>query len=61
MKNHTNIFSFMTLYKTLIGPVPLRIRFNKEDGFIRICDGTRYLKFLGLKNMTLFPIELDIL
>ena len=47
MKNHTNIFSFMTLYKTLIGPIPLRIRFNKEDGFIRICDGTRYLKFFG--------------
>ena len=44
MKNHTNIFSFMTLYKTLTGPVPLRIRFNKVDGFIRICDGTRYLK-----------------
>ena len=37
----------MTLYKTLIGPIPLRIRFNKVDGFIRICDGTRYLKFFG--------------
>ena len=47
MKNHTNIFSFMTLYKTLIGPIPLRIRFNKDDGFIRICDGTRFLKFFG--------------
>ena len=47
MKNHTNIFSFMTFYKTLIGPIPLRIRFNKVDGFTRICNGTRYLKFFG--------------
>ena len=37
----------MTLYKTLIGPIPLRIRFNKADGFTRICNGTRYLKFFG--------------
>ena len=30
-------------YKTLIDSKPLRIRFNKIDGFIRIYDGTRYL------------------
>ena len=30
-------------YKTLIGSKPLRIRFDKIDGFIRIYDGTRYL------------------
>ena len=30
-------------YKTLIGPKPLRIRFNKIDGFIQIYDGTKYL------------------
>ena len=30
-------------YKTLIGAKPLRIRFDKVDGFIRIYDGTRYL------------------
>ena len=30
-------------YKTLIGLKPLRIRFDKIDGFIRIYDGTRYL------------------
>ena len=30
-------------YKTLIGPKPLRIRFHKIDGFIRIFDGARYL------------------
>ena len=30
-------------YKTLIGVKPLRIRFDKIDGFIRVYDGTRYL------------------
>ena len=30
-------------YKTLIGPKPLRSRFDKIDGFIIIYDGTRYL------------------
>ena len=37
-------------YKTLIGSKPLRIRFNKIDGFIRICDGTRYLTLFGSKK-----------
>ena len=26
-----------------MGAKPLRIRFNKIDGFIKICDGIRYL------------------
>ena len=34
-------------YKTLIGPKPFRIRFNKRDRFIRIYDGPRYLVLLG--------------
>ena len=34
-------------YKTLIGSKPLRIRFDKIDGFIRIYDGTRYLTVFG--------------
>ena len=34
-------------YKTLIGSKPLRIRFDKIDGFIRIYDGTRYLTLFG--------------
>ena len=34
-------------YKTLIGPKPLRIRFDKIDGFIRIYDRTKYLRLLG--------------
>ena len=36
---------------TLIGPKPLRIRFGKIDGFIRIYDGTRYLALSALKNL----------
>ena len=34
-------------YKTLIGSKPLRIRFDKIDGFIRIYDRTRYLTLFG--------------
>ena len=35
------------LYETFIGAKPLRIGFNKIDGFIRIYDGTRYLLLFG--------------
>ena len=34
-------------YKTLIDPKPLRIRFDKIDGFIRTYDLTRYLTLFG--------------
>ena len=34
-------------YKTLIGAKPLRIRFDKTHGFIRIYDWTKYLVLLG--------------
>ena len=34
-------------YKTLIGAKPL---FNKVNGFIRGCDGTKYLVLFGLKK-----------
>ena len=37
-------------YKTLIGPKPLRLRFDKIDGFIRTYNGTRYLVLLGPKK-----------
>ena len=30
-------------YKTFKGAKPLRISFNKVDGFTKIYDGTRYL------------------
>ena len=32
--------------RTLIGPKPLRIRFDKIDGLIGIYDGTKYLVLL---------------
>ena len=37
-------------YKTLIGTKPLRIRFDKTDGFIRVYDGTRYLVLFGAEK-----------
>ena len=51
-KSHENILMYDFSYKTLIGSKPLRIRFDKIDGFIRIYDGTRYL--------TLFSSEIYI-
>ena len=39
-KSHENILIYGISYKTLIGSKPLRIRFDKIDGFIRIYDGT---------------------
>ena len=32
---------------------PLRIKFNKIDGFIRIYDGTRYLVLFGSEKYDL--------
>ena len=42
-KLHENILIYDISYKTLIDPKPLRIRFDKIGGFIRIDDETRYL------------------
>ena len=42
-KSHENILIYDISYKTLINSKPLRIRFFKIDGIIRIYDGTRYL------------------
>ena len=43
-KSHENVLTYGISCKTLIGSKPLRIRFKKIPGFIRIYDGTRYLK-----------------
>ena len=40
---------------------PLRIRFDKTDGFIRVYDSSRYLVLLGLENMMPFMVGLDAL
>ena len=37
-------------YQTLIDSKPLRSRFDKIDGFIRIYDGTRYLALFGFEK-----------
>ena len=47
MKNHKDILICNISYKTLIGVKPLRIRFDRVDGFIRIYDVTRYLVLFG--------------
>ena len=59
-KSHKNIQVDDISYKTLIGLKPLRIRFNKIDGFIWIYHGTRYFVF-GPENMMLVRTELHIL
>ena len=40
-------------YKTLIEAKPLRIKFDKVDGFIRVDDGNRYLELIGPKKVVL--------
>ena len=46
-KSHENILIYGISYRTLVDPKPLRIRFHKIDGFIRIYDGSRYLTLFG--------------
>ena len=46
-KPYENILIHDISYKTLIDTKPLRISFNKIDGFIRIYDVTRYLTLFG--------------
>ena len=60
-KSPKNILVYSISCKTLIDSKPLRFRFDKIDGTIRIYDRTRYLTLFGTKNMTLFTTKLDIL
>ena len=46
-KSSNNILACNSSYKTLIGAKPLHSRFDKNDGFIRACDRTRYLVIFG--------------
>ena len=43
-KSHENILIYDLFYKTLIGPKPLLIRFDKIDGFIKIYDSHYFAK-----------------
>ena len=49
-KSNKNILIDDILYKNLIGSKPLRIRFDKIDGIIRIYGGSRYLTLFGTKE-----------
>ena len=46
-KSNENILVYNISYKTLIDAKPLRIRFDKADGFIRIYGRTRYFILFG--------------
>ena len=48
-------------YNTFMGAKPLRIRFDKADGVIKIYIGTRYLNYLVLEYTMQFMIGLIIL
>ena len=60
-KSYKNILLYNISYKTLIDAKPLRIRFNKIDGFVRVYDGTSYVVLFESKNMTPFTAGSDIL
>ena len=53
-KSHENILMYDFSYKTLIGSKPLRIRFDKIDGFIRCYDATRYLTLFGSEKHAIY-------
>ena len=53
-KSHGNILIYDISYKTLIDSKPLRFRFDKIDGFIRIYDGPRYLTLFGAEKYEAF-------
>ena len=46
-KSHESILIYYISYETLIGPQPLRIRFEKIDGFIKTYDENKYLILSG--------------
>ena len=46
-EKHENILIYNILFKTFIGVKPLRIIYNKVDGFIRECGGSKYLVLFG--------------
>ena len=46
-KSYGNILTYGISYRTLIGAKPLRIRFDKVDGYIRVYDGSRDLALFG--------------
>ena len=43
-KSYKNILVYSVSYKSLIDSKPLRIRLDKIDGFIRVCDGNTIMQ-----------------
>ena len=60
-KSYENILIYNILYKSLIDSKPLRIGFEKIDGFIRVYDGSRYSYYMEVKNMIPFTTGLDVI
>ena len=46
-KSYETFLVYNISYKSLINYKPLRTRFDKIDGFIRVYDGTRYFVLFG--------------
>ena len=42
-ESYENVLIYKVFYNTFIGAKPLRIIYNKLDGFVRDYDGTKYL------------------
>ena len=49
-----NVLIYNISYKTLIGAEAMHIRFDKVHGFIKVYDGTRYLKLFELGKCEIF-------
>ena len=60
-KAHENILIYDISSKTLFDSKPLRTRFDKIDGFIRIYDGTRYLTLFGTEKYDAIYDKINIL
>ena len=58
---YENILVYNISYKSLIDSMPLRITFDKVDGFIRVYDGTEYIVLFASENMIPFTAGLDII
>ena len=60
-KSHKNVLAYNILHKTFNDYKPLRIRFDKIDGFVKVDDETRYLVFFGSEKYDSIYNRLDIL
>ena len=54
-KSYEKTLIYDVSYKTTTGAKPLRIMFNKVDGFIRNYGGSKYLVLFDAKKVVTFP------